>query len=1165
MLAEVGGAGARSEGMGHAGFVHLRVHTAFSLSQGAIAVSALAQRCREMRMPAVAITDTDNMFGAVEASRLCAAAGVQPIIGCELALAGDDERPARDPHGAPADRIVLLAQNEAGYRNLIALSSAAYLESEAAGPRIGAEALAARAGGLIALTGGAAGPIGRLLAAGRPDAARGRLARLAEMFPGRLYMELQRHGLDEEAAAEPGMVALADEAGLPLVATNEAFFATPDMHEAHDALLCIAHGAYVPQADRPRVSPRHDLKSAEDMRALFADLPDAIDNTLAIARRCAFRVVPRAPLLPTVPNLGEHADEAAMLRRAAEAGLERRLEAGAADPAPYRERLAYELDVIVRMGFAGYFLIVADFVQWAKAQGIAVGPGRGSGAGSAVSWALSITDLDPLRFGLLFERFLNPDRVSMPDFDIDFCQERRDEVIRYVQRQYGEDRVAQIAALGKLQARAAVRDVGRVLQMPYGQVDRLCKLIPQNPANPVSLGDAIDSEPQLREARDGDPEVARLMRIALRLEGLYRHASTHAAGVVIGDRPLDELVPLYRDPRSVLPVTQFNMKDVETVGLVKFDFLGLKTLTVLQRAEEMLARRGAPADLADIPLDDAATFAMLSRGDTVGVFQFESPGMRNLLREAGAGAFEDMVALVALFRPGPMENIPKYIACKHGREKPEFLHETIAPIVRETYGVIVYQEQVMEIAQKFAGYTLGQADLLRRAMGKKIKAEMAAQRETFVGGAMARGVERARASHVFDLVDKFAGYGFNKAHSVGYALVAYRTAWLKANRPVEFFAASMSLDRGNPDKLNVFRQELERAGIALLPPDINVSGADFAVEAGGGGGDADAIRYALAAIRNVGAAAMERVVEERERNGPFKDLFDFAGRVDPAWINKRQLENLARAGAFDSLDPNRRRAAEAAETLLRRAAGASAERRTGQSNLFGEAVEEASAPQLPEVADWPAADRLAREFEALGFYLSAHPLDGYEAGLSRLGATPFAALADNGAARATLAGVVLARRERNSRRGRAAFLQMSDRTAMFEVSVFAECRVEERELLEPGRMLLVEAAVQRDGDRTRLSAQRIESLDARATRECGGFRVFVAEDIALAPLSATIARERGRGPGYARMTLVAPFGGTGEVEIALDGAYLASPAARAALKSIPGVREVRELEGLPGG
>ena len=1155
--------------MAHADFVHLRVHTAFSLSRGAIRVAELADLCRAERMPAVAVTDTGNLFGAVEVSRLCAEAGVQPIVGCELGLAPDDARPARD--GAPKpDPLVLLAQDEAGYRNLIALSSAGYLDSDAPEPQVGAAALAARAEGLIALTGGAAGPVGRLLGAGQHAAARRRLDSLARMFPGRLYVELQRHGLPEEAAVEDDMVALAYDAGLPLVATNEACFAAADMHEAHDALLCIAHGAYVSQDDRPRASPEHYFKSAEQMRALFADLPEAVDNTLAVARRCAFRVEPRPPLLPTLPRLGEEqASEADMLRRAAETGLDARLAAHAVpDEAPYRERLRYELDVIVDMGFAGYFLIVADFVQWAKGQGIAVGPGRGSGAGSVVSWALSITDLDPLRFGLLFERFLNPDRVSMPDFDIDFCQERRDEVIRYVQREYGADRVAQIITLGKLQARAVVRDVGRVLQMPYGQVDRLSKLIPNNPANPVGLAEAIDAEPRLREARDGEEGVDRLMRVALQLEGLYRHASTHAAGVVIGDRPLDALVPLYRDPRSDVPVTQFNMKDVETVGLVKFDFLGLKTLTVIQRALALLADRGIDIDLARLPLDDAATYAMLSRGDTVGVFQFESPGMRNLLREAGADSFADLVALVALFRPGPMENIPKYVACKHGCEKPEFLHETIAPVTGDTYGVIIYQEQVMQIAQVFAGYTLGQADLLRRAMGKKIKSEMAAQRETFIEGAVARGVARSRAAHVFELVDKFAGYGFNKAHSVGYALIAYQTAWLKANHPVAFFAASMSLDRGNADKLAVFRQDLDRLGIDLRPPDINASGVDFTVEYGADGPDRSngaaeergAIRYALAAVRNVGAGAMAKVVAERGANGRFADLFDFAERLDPAWLNKRQIENLARAGAFDRLDPNRRQVSEAAELLLRHAGLVSAERITGQSNLFGEAVEDVPTPHLPAVDDWPEADRLGHEFEALGFYLSAHPLDAYGDSLARLDVVEAAAFAGGTVAFARLAGVVLARRERNSRRGRAAVLQMCDRGGLYELGVFPECRIDDRALLEKGRSLLVDAAAQREDDRVRLTARRIESLDARAARQSGGFRVFVAENVALPALRAVVARERGQGPGHGRLTLVVPFADRGEVEIDLEGAYLASPAARAALKSVPGVRDVHDLD-----
>ena len=1138
--------------MAHADFVHLRVHTAFTLSEGAIKVADLAELCRTHRMPAVAVTDTGNLFGAVEVSRRCIEAGVQPIIGCQLAL-GDDGRDA-----AP-DEIVLLAQNDTGYRNLIALSSAGFLESDSPEPRIAWDALGRRAEGLIALTGGLAGPVGRLLADGQRDAARQRLGELAAMFPGRLYVEIQRHGLDAEAAVEGDLIALADEADLPLVATNEAFFPTADMHEAHDALMCIAHSAYMSQEDRPRVSPEHYFKTAEQMRALFADLPEAIDNTLVVARRCAWRVEARPPLLPTSPKLGAQTSEADALRHAAEAGLEARLGESAADaldPAPYRDRLRYELDVIVDMGFAGYFLIVADFVQWARAQGIAVGPGRGSGAGSVVAWALSITDLDPLRFGLLFERFLNPDRVSMPDFDIDFCQERRDEVIRYVQREYGPDRVAQIITFGTLQARAVVRDVGRVLQMPYGQVDRLSKMIPYNPAAPVGLAEAIDTEPRLQEARDAEPEVARLIRIALQIEGLYRHASTHPAGVVIGDRPLDTLIPLYRDPRSDLPVTQFNMKDVEQAGLVKFDFLGLKTLTVLQRTAALLAERGVSIDLARLPLDDAETYAMLAQGDTAGVFQFESGGMRSLLREAKPESFDDIVALVALFRPGPMENIPKYVACKHGREEPVFLHETISPITADTYGVIVYQEQVMQIAQVFAGFTPGQADLLRRAMGKKIKAEMAAQRDTFVKGAVARGVDRARAAHVFELVDKFAGYGFNKAHSVGYALIAYQTAYLKTHHPVEFLAAMMSLDRGNVDKLNIFRQELVRLGIDLRPPDINASEVDFSVEYDGQG--SGAIRYALSAIRNVGAPAMARVVAERAENGLFEDLFDFAARLDPAVLNKRQVENLAKAGAFDAIDPNRHQVAAAAELLVRHAGLASDERESGQCNLFGESVEEVPRPHLPVVADWAMFDRLGREFEALGFYLSAHPLDAYGDGLAPLGVVECGGLAAEGAARATLAGVVLAKRERNSRRGRAAFLQMSDRSGVFELGVFAECPVEDRELLEPGQMLLVEATVQREDDRVRLNAQRIESLDTRAARQCGGFRVFLAEDVALPALQSVIARERGRSPAHARMTLVVPFGASNEVEIDLDGTYLASPAARAALKSVPGVREVAD-------
>src|SRR5436190_7450582 len=737
-----------------ADFIHLRVHSAYSLSAGAIKIKELVQLCRGEAMPAVAITDSGNLFGALEFATSCAEAGIQPIIGCEIALAPNGAaRNGRasngNGHAAEPDRIVLLVQSESGYRNLMALVSRAFLDGEAgAEPAVALADLALENDGLICLAGGAAGPVGRLLAEGQTEAAEATLLALKDIFPDRLYIELQRHGLPEEIRCEAGLVDLAYAHDLPLVATNDAYFPDREFYEAHDALLCIAQGRAVADDDRKRLTPEHYFRPAEEMRALFADLPEACENTLVIARRCAFIPQSRKPILPAFP-LPEGVDEESALREAARDGLAARLAApalDATDPQPYRERLEFELNTIIQMGFAGYFLIVADFIQWAKRQGIPVGAGRGSGDGSVVAWALTITDLDPLRFGLIFERFLNPERVSMPDFDVDFCQGRRDEVIRYVQQKYGRDRVAQIITFGKLQARAVLRDVGRVLGMPYGQVDRLCKLVPNNPAHPVTLAQAIASEPLLQEQRDADETVARLMTIALKLEGLYRHASTHAAGVVIGDRPLSELVPLYRDPRSDMPVTQFNMKWVELAGLVKFDFLGLKTLTVLARCSDLLAARGVELDLSVLPLDDPAAYELLARGDTVGVFQVEGAGVRDMLRKLRPDRFEDIVAANALYRPGPMENIPRYIAVKHGEEEPDYLHPALEGILKETYGVMTYQEQVMQIAQVLAGYSLGSADLLRRAMGKKIPAEMEAQRQLFFEGAAARGVERARAA-----------------------------------------------------------------------------------------------------------------------------------------------------------------------------------------------------------------------------------------------------------------------------------------------------------------------------------------------------------------------------------------------------------------------------------
>ncbi len=1152
--------------MPHAGFVHLRVHSAYSLSEGAIKIKKLVELAKKGGMPAVAITDTGNLFGALEFSYTAADAGIQPIIGCNLGIRreadGGVNRQGRNPE---PDRLLLIVQNEKGWANLSKLSSRAYLDTPSGEtPQIALDLVEAHAEGLICLLGGPAGPVGRLVLEGQGPAAEAVLDRLEKAFAGRLYVEIQRTGLPEQAKIEAALIDLAYARDLPLVATNDVFFADETMSDAHDALLCIATGRYVADAERRRSAPGCRFRSAEEMRELFADLPEAIDNTLVVARRCAYWVGGRKPILPASTRARD-SSEADTLRELARAGLDRRLaELGISGDAekPYRERLEYEADVIVKMGFPGYFLIVADFIQWSKDRGIPVGPGRGSGAGSVVAWALTITDLDPLRFGLLFERFLNPERVSMPDFDIDFCQDRRDEVIRYVQEAYGTDRVAQIITFGKLQARAVLRDVGRVLGMPYGQVDRICKLVPNNPAAPVTLQQAIDGEKVLQEMIKTDEAVARLVEIALHLEGLYRHASTHAAGVVIGDRPLEELVPLYRDPRSSMPVTQFNMKDVEKAGLVKFDFLGLKTLTVLSRAVDLIARKGGTVDIAHLPLDDRKTYEMLSKGDTGGVFQLESTGMRDAVRRLRPDRIEDIIALVALYRPGPMENIPKYIAVKQGLEKPDYLHPSLEGILKETYGVIIYQEQVMQIAQVLSGYSLGAADLLRRAMGKKIKEEMEAQRKNFVDGAVANGVDEAKASQIFDLVDKFAGYGFNKSHAAAYAIVAYQTAWLKANHPVEFFAASMTLDMSNTDKLNLFRQEVDRLGFRTLPPDINKSEALFTVEYPDGPAGKGCVRYALAAVRNVGVAAMEAVVAERKANGAFASLFDFARRVDSRQVNKRQLENLAKAGAFDGLEANRARVLAAVETILRLSQSAAEERVTNQMNIFGgPSGGKAAEPPLPQVSDMKLHERLQAEFESVGFYLTAHPLDAYAVGLKRLGVVRSAdiarSLSAGASSRVKLAGTVLSSKERTSAKGnRFAFVQMSDAGGTFEVMLFSEVLAKSRELLASNRPLLVSADARVEAENIKLLASDLRPLDEAVANAASGLRVTLADPKSLDGLKAAIGRAP-KGRGAIRIQL--QTGPGEEVDIRLKDSYAITPEIRRALGDVSGILEVVEI------
>ena len=1135
-----------------ASFVHLRVKSAYSLLEGAVRPKELAKLAADSFMPAVAVTDSNNLFGVYEIADTLAKDGIQPIVGALLSVELGSA-PAQPGSRKKPPHLPLLVQNDAGYQNLTKLLSAAYLKAEPGDwPHVKKPLLAEHAEGLIALTGGPGGPINALLLEGQNEAASALLDELAAIFPGRLYVELQRHGLAEERATENALIDLAYAKDLPLVATNDVHFGKEDMYEAHDALLCIADGSFVSQDDRRRLTREHRFKTPAEMAAQFADLPEALDNTIEIARRCAWRPVKRKPILPVfVPESGRAPEEE--LKVQAEEGLTRRMamNALAADEKVYHERLAYELSIINGMGFPGYFLIVSDFMKWTKGRGIPVGV-RGSGASSLVAWALDITNLDPLRFGLVFERFLNPERVSMPDFDIDFCQERRDEVVRYVRDKYGADRVAHIIALGSLQARAAVRDAGRVLQMPLGLVDRIAKLIPNPPGKPVSLKDAIDSEPRLQAIAESEPIAQRLFEITGRIEGLYRHASTHPAGVVIGDRPLDEILPLYRDPRSDMPVTQFDYEDAEKAGLVKFDFLGLKTLTVIAKAEELLKKRGIELNTQTIDFTDTRTFEMLSRGDSIGVFQLEGAGMRDLLRKMKTDHINDLVALVALYRPGPMDSIPKYIACKNGKEAVDYLHPSLEPILRETYGVMTYQDDVMRIARELAGYSMGEADLLRRAMGKKIAAEMIPHRQKFLKGAGERGIIPSIAEQIFEQAEKFAGYGFNKGHAAAYAQVAYQTAYLKANYPVEFLAASMTLDIGNTDRLNIFRQEAQRLGVKIAPPDINRSDAVFVCDA-----ETGVVFYALAAVKGVGRQAMDHVVELRNEGGPFKSLSDFARRVDPRLVNKRAFENLARAGAFDSLNKNRRQVVENSDRILGGAQAAQRERESGQVSLFGGGDTHAEELRLTNVLDWPTHERLGEEFNAMGFYLSGHPLDAYGAALKRLGVTFYASLIEDRRAgfKARLAGTLIKKSERRGRNDQMyAFVSFSDPSGMFEVMLFPEVLAASRPLLEAGKSLVITASADWDGDELKLRAASITDLDQAAAN--AGEGMVVRLDSA-APLSAIAAQLMQ--PGKGLVSFVVPSGPSEEVEIALNKRHAVTATLRSTIAAIPGVISVEAV------
>jgi DNA polymerase III subunit alpha len=1051
----------------HSNFIHLRTHSSYSLSEGAMKVDELVKLCKKNKMPALALTDTGNLFCALEFASKCIKGGVQPIPAC---LTDFNAKLNKSYMATTLDKIVLIAKNKEGFKNLLHLVSSSYLNCDNDGHFVDIDYLSQHSQGLIAFTGGYDSTLYRLLKDSNKSAALKHLDKLTVIFGDRLYIELIRRGIDQDKKLEKTLIELALEKNIPLVASNDVYFSDPSMHEAHDALLCISDGRYIAEKERRRSNKENYFKTPEQMEELFRDIPEAIENTINIAKRCSYIVEDNPPMLPVFD-----VDEETKLRQQSKDGLELRLQNFEGDKKPYYDRLDYELGVILDMKFPGYFLIVSDFIKWSKRNGIPVGPGRGSGAGSVVAWSLQITDLDPLKFGLIFERFLNPERVSMPDFDIDFCQDRRDEVISYVQSKYGDDRVAQIITFGKLQARAVIRDVGRVMQMSYSHVDKISKMVPFNPTNPVTLSQAIEIEPLLQNERDTNPEVAKLLSMALKLEGLHRHASTHAAGIVIADRKLEEIVPLYKDQKSEMMVVQYSMKYAEMAGLVKFDFLGLKTLTMIANACKLIKQKNVDINIDKLPLDDKNTYELLSKGNSIGVFQFESSGMRDSLRKLRPDAIEDLMALGALYRPGPMDNISTFIACKHGLQKPDYIHPKLEDMLKETFGVIIYQEQVLQVAQILAGYSLGAADLLRRAMGKKIKKEMDDQRALFVQGAVNNGVKKEQASVIFDVVAKFAGYGFNRAHAASYAIISYQTAYLKANHPLEFLTASMNLDINDTDKINIFVQEASKMGIEILSPSINDSEACFKIEE-------NAIRYGLGALKSVGVAAMEDMVEERNENEGFSDVFDFVSRCNSKVVNKRQLESLIKSGAFDKLSANRKQLFDSVDILSSLSASVNRDKDSNQISLFGSGQTDARAkPHLCQTADWENSDKLNFEYESFGFYLHNHPLEAYQDALKIKKIHDSRYLQEklkNGFSVVSLAGVVISNKKRVSPRGRFVSAVISDCNGNYEISVFdsdllASCS----ELISTTTPLFIKAEARKDEGGIRLTAQTIMPLD----------------------------------------------------------------------------------------
>ena len=1055
-------------------FNHLKIHSQYSICEGAIKIDDLKDYCKDNKIRSIGLCDTANLCGALEFAEKISKSGSQPIIGTQINFQFEDT----------TGLLPLFALNEKGYKRIIELSSQSYLKNDALSePHLIFDELLENSNGVSIFSGTINGFFGRLYKKGKFSEIKKFYKNLKSKFEDRFYLEIQRHNDDNEIGFEKFNLACSLELEIPIIATNEVFYMNKDMHEAHDALICIGNKTYVNDKNRLKFSDQHYFKENLEMLELFADIPEALENNYNFPKRCSFRPLFSKPILPNISS-EKGGDASEILRKESLDGLifkfkkffnleESQLENNEKF-LQYKDRLDHELDIIIEMKYSSYFLIVSDYIKWAKNSDIPVGPGRGSGAGSLVAWCLSITDVDPIKFNLIFERFLNPDRISMPDFDIDFCEDKRDLVFEYLTKKY-KDSVAHIITFGKLKARMVIRDVGRVLGLPYGFVDSISKMIPFDPSRPQSLTQCIAGEPRLQKLINEDTRVKKLTDLSLKLEGLNRNVATHAAGVVIADRKLTEVVPLYKDAAAnlLLPSTQFDMYSAENAGLIKFDFLGLKTLTVINNTQKLAQKKDKNFNIENISYEDPKVFELLSSGNTVGLFQVESAGMRDALTHMKPNHIEDIIALVALYRPGPMSNIPTYNDCKHGRQTPDYLHPLLEDILKPTYGVIIYQEQVMQIAQKLSGFTAGQADLLRRAMGKKKRAELEKQKQGFIAGAVKNGIGKDVAAGIFLKIEPFAEYGFNKSHAAAYAIISYQTAYLKTYYPKEFIAASMTMDLSNQNKLSEFYEELKRLDIEVIRPDINECFADFRT-------DIEKFYYALGGIKAVGYEAISNIVKERLTNGKFKSINDFLNRVSPKDINKLQLEGLVKAGAFDSINSNRQALFNSIPNFILKTKNLFENKLANQIDLFGD-EENQEENIVIDIEDWNFEERLSKEFEAVGFFISDHPLNQFKDIFEDYKIMDYLTfnLSDE-IKEANIAATLLKVQERKTAKGNSyAVIKLTDLTSVFELFIFSDTLDFNREILKEGNSLILTLLKNISNDENRfkrINVHKITSL-----------------------------------------------------------------------------------------